>query len=313
MSPTKNEDGTLIIYPAQLFHSNSGGFQWQDNPENNIEYWEGTVSEWEEYYDQQTDQDLLDTTESWLNSPHPISLGPLDDQTEHADAEDDQDLTTQLDSFEETTNEIWNDSPTSPLEPIFSGDWLTWLASRSKLKQLKERELKQQQLLDRLKDHKPPQEIKDTSVFFSTPHEEIIVYPNYEKTVDDHEYILKYDTEDQSQEYVGDTGSYDVEEDDPRTPFLLSDLNTRDILYYDIVEQNSPTTVQPISTTATTTAATTATTTTTITTDKTVFETEQPGSYEEVVNQNNQLVEMLHSTLEMQAYILDKIVSFFIK
>ena len=72
-------------------------------------------SEWEEYYDQQTDQDLLETTESWLNSPHPISLSPLDDQTEHADAGDDQDLTTQLDSFEETTNEIWNDSPTSPL------------------------------------------------------------------------------------------------------------------------------------------------------------------------------------------------------
>ena len=109
---------------------------------------------------------------------------------------------------------------------------MTWLASRSKLKQLKERELKQQQLLDRLKDHKPPQEIKDTSVYFSTPHEEIIVYPDYEKTVDDHEYILKYDTEDQSQEYVGDTGSYDVEEDDPRTPFLLSGKKRHNFFLY---------------------------------------------------------------------------------
>ena len=40
--------------------------------------------------------------------------------------------------------------------------------------------------------------------------------------------------------------------------------------------------------------------------------TEDDSSYQEVVNQNNKLVDILKSTLEMQAYLLDRVVAFFV-
>ena len=80
----------------------------------------------------------------------------------------------------------------------------------------------------------------------------------------------------------------------------------RDILYHDIVEINS--TQAPIE--AETSTATTTTATEVYTVESTATSVE---SYQAVVDQNNKLVDILQSTLEMQAYLLDKIVAFFIK
>ena len=174
------------------------------------------------------------------------------------------------------------------LEPLVNGDWLSWLASKSKLKD--------------------------------------IVEPTEEETREEYEYFLKHTNGGSDilyyEEYdeVTNNDEIDIIEDDhydnliytqeqDRKPFLLSDLNTRDILYHDIVEFNASTphyvtaqissTVQPLYSTDVTTKHTVVTT---------------PGNkYSEVVDQNNKLVDILKSTLEMQAFLMDKLVAFFIK
>ena len=78
---------------------------------------------------------------------------------------------------------------------------MAWLASRSKLKQLKEEEEAEQQQ-NKPEDKRTPGVKEGGGMLFSTPHEEIIVYPDYEKIADQHEYLLKYNNGDQ--EYIGD-------------------------------------------------------------------------------------------------------------
>ena len=102
-------------------------------------------------------------------------------------------------------------------------------------------------------------------------------------------------------------------DDGEESPFLLSDLNTRDILYHDIVETNATETSMTSSASIINIKSTetyTVDSTETYTVDATATPVE---SYQAVVDQNHKLVDILQSTLEMQAYLLDKIVAFFIK
>ena len=101
-------------------------------------------------------------------------------------------------------------------------------------------------------------------------------------------------------------------DDNENTPFLLADLNTRDTLYHDIVETNE--TETPIRSSSIISIVSTETYTVESTETFTVDATATPvESYQAVVDQNHKLVDILQSTLEMQAYLLDKIVAFFIK
>ena len=247
------------------------------------------------------------------------------------------------------TAPLWNS-----YEDLGSLGWLEWLASKSKLKDIKKEEedsvddanghydydhdqlYNQNNILydqnnDNLNDHN-----KDESYDFEDDDrttEDVIYqsakddldsflnnYPdnlfetiaNYEdwetptpisNTV---EYETNYDKDHENLDEPTIDYIYPVINEEDDTPFLLSDFNTRDILYHDIVETNS---------TQATTEAETSTNTTTTATEVYTVETTATSveSYQAVVDQNNKLVDILQSTLEMQAYLLDKIVAFFIK
>ncbi len=171
-----------------------------------------------------------------------------------------------------------------------NGDWLEWLASKSKLKDTKEPTEEE----TRVEYEKFLKHTQDNS--------ESVYYEEYYDIIEDGDGI------DMLKDNL--SGNLIFTEDKDRKPFLLSDLNTRDILYQDIIEYNTSTpqyitaqtysTSQPLYNTEEKTYSSTSSTT-------------PATKYSEVVDQNNKLVDILKSTLEMQAFLMDKLVSFFVK
>ena len=245
--------------------------------------------------------------------------------------------------FQETNDNInnledfsWNEDNISPLDPILKGNWLEWLASKSKLKQPK-----------RSNYQSDASYYNDVQEYNNKVNAQPTKAPNI---LDD----SKWDSSGLSKDkYIVQTSFIVTDKpqidevikaliettpspprvpqykfDDDRKPFLLSDENTRDILYYDIIENegvaesNRVEVVyhksEPDITQTTTEKSTTEDLIKFIDDNEVITTTEATDgdaneeSYQEVVNQNNKLVDILKSTLEMQAYLLDKVVAFFV-
>ena len=245
--------------------------------------------------------------------------------------------------FQETNDNInnledfsWNEDNISPLDPILKGNWLEWLASKSKLKQPK-----------RSNYQSDASYYNDVQEYNNKVNAQPTKAPNI---LDD----SKWDSSGLSKDkYIVQTSFIVTDKpqidevikaliettpspprvpqykfDDDRKPFLLSDENTRDILYYDIIENegvaesNRVEVVyhksEPDITQTTTEKSTTEDLIQFIDDNEVITTTEaidgdaNEESYQEVVNQNNKLVDILKSTLEMQAYLLDKVVAFFV-
>ena len=245
--------------------------------------------------------------------------------------------------FQETNDNInnledfsWNEDNISPLDPILKGNWLEWLASKSKLKQPK-----------RSNYQSDASYYNDVQEYNNKVNAQPTKAPNI---LDD----SKWDSSGLSKDkYIVQTSFIVTDKpqidevikaliettpspprvpqykfDDDRKPFLLSDENTRDILYYDIIENegvaesNRVEVVyhksEPDITQTTAEKSTTEDLIEFIDHNEVITTTEATDgdaneeSYQEVVNQNNKLVDILKSTLEMQAYLLDKVVAFFV-
>ena len=245
--------------------------------------------------------------------------------------------------FQETNDNInnledfsWNEDNISPLDPILKGNWLEWLASKSKLKQPK-----------RSNYQSDASYYNDVQEYNNKVNAQPTKAPNI---LDD----SKWDSSGLSKDkYIVQTSFIVTDKpqidevikaliettpspprvpqykfDDDRKPFLLSDENTRDILYYDIIENegvaesNRVEVVyhksEPDITQTTAEKSTTEDLIKFIDDNEVITTTEATDgdaneeSYQEVVNQNNKLVDILKSTLEMQAYLLDKVVAFFV-
>jgi hypothetical protein len=233
-------------------------------------------------------------------------------------------------SSQQNTDEIgdfsWNDVNDSPLpiEPLLKGNWLEWLASKSKLSPSK----KAHSLVYNPNDYKN-QGIQSTSPSTKIPN--LLDDQNWgsnglskDKYIVQTSFIVteKPTVDDTVNSYVSNnidtSGTNKDEEIIGRKPFLLSDDNTRDILYYDIIESEVGAESNRVEVVYATEAALPAVS---ITNDVGGFSeestepndyAEDDSSYQEVVNQNNKLVDILKSTLEMQAYLLDRVVAFFV-
>ncbi len=228
----------------------------------------------------------------------------------------------------------WNEDNISPLDPILKGNWLEWLASKSKLKQPK-----------RSNYQSDASYYNDVQDYNNKVNAQPTRAPNI---LDD----SKWDSSGLSKDkYIVQTSFIVTDKpqidevikalietnpspprvpqykfDDDRKPFLLSDENTRDILYYDIIENEGVAESNRVEvvfhksesdiTQTTTDKATTEDFIQFIDDNEVTATTEATDgdeeSYQEVVNQNNKLVDILKSTLEMQAYLLDKVVAFFV-
>ena len=229
----------------------------------------------------------------------------------------------------------WNEDNISPLDPILKGNWLEWLASKSKLKQPKRsnyqsdasyyNDVQEYNNKVNAQPAKPPN-ILDDSKWDSSglSKDKYIVQTSFIVTD-------KPQIDEVIKALIETTPSPprvpQYKFDDDRKPFLLSDENTRDILYYDIIENEGVAESNRVEVvfhksepdiTQTTEKSTTEDLIEFIDDNEVITTTEATDgdaneeSYQEVVNQNNKLVDILKSTLEMQAYLLDKVVAFFV-
>lgn len=227
----------------------------------------------------------------------------------------------------------WHES--SPLEPMIKGNWLEWLASKSKLKEPEEEMIGSysHQVPNILQPNfgdggmSDDKYIVQTSI--SVPNSAAIddTIVGYIKSDKDAIAKVKQDKNDLR------TGKIDENFNNGTSSFLLSDSNTRDILYVDIIENEkvaeksiknlSDNGVQIVTHTPQNNNNTTDNYRydNDITDQEVTYkslaangdsDTNPDESYQEVVNQNNKLVDILKSTLEMQAYLLDRVVAFFV-
>ena len=248
----ENSSKTTIVYPSHYHFSNYQDFQWQESDEVSQE------------------------TDEITDNNHDLNQESFD-------------------NFEWAPNSGVDDTSPSPsslldIKPLVNGDWLAWLASKSKLKNAKE------------PTEEETREEYEKFLKHTQDNLESVYYEEYDDILDDGDGINALE------ENLYDNLIFT--EDKERKPFLLSDLNTRDILYQDIIEYN---TSSPQYITAQTYSTSQPLYSTEERTDSSTSSTTPATKYSEVVDQNNKLVDILKSTLEMQAFLMDKLVSFFVK
>lgn len=250
----ENSSKTTIVYPSHYHFSNYQDFQWQESAD-----------------------EVSQETEENTDNSHDLNQESFD-------------------NFDWAPNSGVEETSPSPIslldiQPLVNGDWLAWLASKSKLKDTKEPTEEE----TRVEYEKFLKHTQDNS--------ESVYYEEYYDIIEDGDGI------DMLEDNLSDNQIFTKDKD--RKPFLLSDLNTRDILYQDIIEYNTST---PQYITAQTYSTSQPLYSTEEKTDSSTSSTSTPATkYSEVIDQNNKLMDILKSTLEMQAFLMDKLVSFFVK